>query len=228
MKKNNTLMIITFIIIALIYNIILFTAVDNHTQIFWSAYSFTMLAFVSTSCLFYNTLREKFKTKAKFFNLPIPILASFYLIIQVVLGIVLMAITNMSVVTAYILQIVLFGVFAVVSILSLIGTNVANDFDDTVNKKVFYIKSLASDVDGLINSCGDAETKKLLVQLCETIKYGDPMSHSSLMDIENQISMKMYNLTEVIDNKNFQSAMQICDEITRLVIDRNNKCKILK
>lgn len=226
MKKNNILMIVIFTIITAIYNIVLFAVVYNHTQVFWSAYIFTMVSFISNCGIYYISLRNEVKARDKFLNLPMPILSTFYLIIQFVLGIILMAIPNMSIVIANVLQIVLLGAFAIISILSIVGTNVTKDFDNAVNKKVFYIKSLASDVEGLKNSCVDAETKKLLEQLYDTIKYSDPISHSALEHIENQISQKIYNLKEVVNNKNL--AMQLCNEVTCLVIERNSKCKILK
>ena len=98
---------------------------------------------------------------------------------------------------------------------------------DRMQEKVFYIKSLQADVEGLLDRTSD-DMKKLLKDLAETIRYSDPMSSPQLAAIENKIEAKAAGLTEAVDRADGNAIKALCDELQQLFAERNRKCKVLK
>ena len=66
------------------------------------------------------------------------------------------------------------------------------------------------------------ETKMALQKLAEKIRYSDPMSSETLVDLETRISEKVMTL-KTTDNK-----LKIITELNSLLTERNKKAKILK
>ena len=94
--------------------------------------------------------------------------------------------------------------------------------EKVVQKKVFYIRSLQSDLEMIAETENNQEIKKMLIQLAEKIRFSDPMSSDELEDIENRIISKVNELKDCSDK---QSVMK---ELDLLLIERNKKCKFLK
>lgn len=226
MKKNGYLMIAAFLIIIALYNIVLFSIVQNYTPTFWSAYGFTILAMIVASITY--PLSLKGGKDASFLNVPIIFVATAYFFVQLLLGVVLMAIPNLSIVFSNIVQIIVLAAFLIISIGGLIGKNVTVATEREVREKVFYIKSLAADVEGLVANVSDSTHQKALTNLSEAIRYSDPMGHPSLNDLNQEITTKVSSLTDSVKRGSTDKIAESCAEIERLVADRNRKCKLMK
>jgi len=225
-KKNNYLIIAVFVIIAAVYNIVVFSVGGEHAAAFWSAYGFTMFAVVAAAITY--ALAFKDGKDAAFLNIPVTIVATAYFFVQLLFGIILMAIPNLSIVFANVAQIIVLAIFLIIVIGGLMGKNVTVDSEREVREKKFYIKSLSADLERLIEKASDAAHKKALTDLYEVIRYSDPMSHPSLDDLEQKIAAKVSALADNVNGGNVEGIAEKCTEIERLVADRNRKCKILK
>ena len=226
MKRNNYLMIAVFAIIAVVYNFVVFSVIKEHTASFWSAYGFTMFAMAAAAVTYILAFSEN--KNATFLNVPITFVATVYFSIQLILGIILMMISNLSVISANVFQIIVLALFSVVAIGGLIGKNVVVDVEREVKEKKYYIKFLAADVEGLIAAVSGAVDKKALTDLFETIRYSDPMSDPSLHDLEQNIATKVSALAGIVNRGNAGSIIESCSEIKQFLEDRNRKCKLLK
>ena len=80
MKKNNYLIIAVFVIIAAVYNIVVFSVGGEHAAAFWSAYGFTMFAVVAAAITY--ALAFKDGKDAAFLNIPVTIVATAYFFVQ--------------------------------------------------------------------------------------------------------------------------------------------------
>jgi hypothetical protein len=96
-----------------------------------------------------------------------------------------------------------------------------------MKEKVFFIKSLQVDVEGLA-ARASVDMKKPLKDLAETIRYSDPMSSPQLAAIENKIEARAALLAEAVDNNDGDAIKALCGELQQLFAERNRKCKILK
>ena len=77
--------------------------------------------------------------------------------------------------------------------------------------------------DTLLSKETDTEVKKALRKLSDEIRFSDPMSNSALEDIEAEISQKLISVSTAGDDK-----INVISEISRLINQRNTKCKALK
>ena len=226
MKKNNYLLIAVFLIIAVVYNIIAFSIVNEYTSVFWSAYGFTMLAVIAAAVT--SALAFKSGKDAAFLSVPVTMVATAYLFVQLSFGAILMAIPSLSIVFANIAQIVVLAVFLIVAIGGLMSRNATVDSEREVREKKFYIKTLSADLESAIEVASDPSHKKILTDLYETIRYSNPMSDPSLYDLEQKIVAKVSAVVDAVSSGRMDSFVDRCAEIERLVADRNRKCKMLK
>lgn len=99
---------------------------------------------------------------------------------------------------------------------------------EIVRKKIFYIRSLASDIDSCINYCDDFVLKTALIQLSEDVKFSDPMSDEQLQSLDDTLQEEIHNLLFLVKDKKVNDANEKVSEISRLLKERNRKCKMLK
>ena len=74
----------------------------------------------------------------------------------------------------------------------------------------------------------DAEIKKSLHKLQEDIRFSDPMSHSSLNDIEQELQSNVNKIVIKVSSNDLEGIQELISNATNLLVLRNNKCKILK
>jgi hypothetical protein len=91
-----------------------------------------------------------------------------------------------------------------------------------------YIKSLQAGVEEIYARASDEHLKKSLKDLADTIRYSDPLSAPQLSAIEDEIAAKVTMLGERAASGDTAKAAELCDELQRLMAERNMKCKALK
>ena len=69
-----------------------------------------------------------------------------------------------------------------------------------------------------------AETKKVY----EALKYSDPMSNSTLLEIDVQIEKQFIAFADAIKTEDIDLAKEIAKALIELIEKRNQKCKLLK
>ena len=223
--RNKGMALISVFIIIAVYNMIAFVIPFNRHGGFWTGYSFSMLAMIITVAVgFYALGREGMKSK--FYGVPLISVAWTYLIVQIIVGFIEMVLPG----GIYRYEIVLNVILLAICLLGLIAVNIGKEeierIDEKVKEKVFYIKSLQVDVEGLITRANDDSLKKAVKELAETIKYSDPMSSPQLASIENKIEIKTSTLADSI--LDVEMAKSLCVELQQLFAERNRKCKMLK
>jgi len=221
-------MLFVALLIALaVYNVIVFTIPFERGNMFWTGYGFSMLAMLLTAAVGFRTLGRE-GLKSRFFRVPLILVARRYLIIQVIVGLLEMILYFIPFQYGLALNTVLLGSCLIGLIASEVGKDAIEHIDAKVKEKIFYIKSLQVDVEGLIGEATDASVKKVLTELAETIRYSDPMSSPQLAAIENKIEAKIAGLAETIENADTDPVKTACNELQQLFAERNRKCKILK
>lgn len=221
MKKNSTKGYVILGILFALVSIIAFAVPTIKTAIFWIAYVFTAAAFAA-QIFIWNKALGKETLKSKFLGLPVVHIGIVYAIIQTVAFAVFLFAPTLPVWSAIVVCSVIADVSAVCMISADAGCNEIERVDAKVQKKVFYIRELQADVELIAAAETDADTKAALTQLAEKIRFSDPMSNEQLADSENKISAKVLELKTAVNK------VEIITELTLLLEERNNKCKILK
>lgn len=135
------------------------------------------------------------------------------------------AISKKGIVIVYIIELV---AYLVAMIIASLGLNYISSNQKEVKQKVAFIKTLQEKA----QSCGltttNEENKMLLKKLEEDIRFSDPMSHSSLEDIEAKISILLDDIQTAIDNGKEEQVKGLVEKARIQIKIRNNKCLNLK
>jgi len=227
-KSKGMYFAAVFIILA-VFNAVVFVIPFNRGGGFWTGYGFSMLALLITAAVCYYAF-DRIGLESKFYHIPLISVVWRYLLIQLVVSLLEMILDFIPLpfqyalaLNAVILGACLTGLLAVEA-----GKDEIERTGEKIKEKVFYIKSLQADAEGLLGKTPEEPLKKLLKDLVETIKYSDPMSSPQLAAIENQIEAKAAVLTEAVSNADSDAIKTLCNELQQLFAERNRKCKILK
>lgn len=220
--------IIISIIILIVFNVIAFVAPFQKTSTFWVAYTFGVIAII-LELLVNQKVQASGKTiKSRFYGWSLVIVASVYMVVQIIFSVFFMAASDISSRIAVIVY-VLSTALCLIGLVSVESSNeIIEQIDMNTERKVFYIKSLESGLRLTAISCTDPDTKKNISDLAEEIRFSDPMSTDELFSIEQKITEKCNEIDSAVKSCEYDAANEKCDQARKLLDDRNEKCKLLK
>jgi len=229
--RNRTLTLATVLILLVVYSVVVFVIPFNRGGGIWSSYIFTMFALVLTAGVgFYAFDRDEMLSKV--YGIPLISVAWRYLVIQLIVGLVFMVLDFIPIQYRYGIAVntVLLGACLIGLITVDVAKREIERIDEKIkeNAKVFFIKSLQADVEGLVVKASDDTVKKGLKDLAETIRYSDPMSNPQLAVMENKIEGKISDLSSAVEIGDDNTSKDLCNELKQLFAERNRKCKLLK
>lgn len=222
MKKNSKLGYAVLGIVFILFNVIAFAIPTVKTGTFWVAYIFSIIAFASQIGIWKIALSKDDTLKSKFLGFPIVHIGIVYLIVQVIVFAIFMAVPTLPVWSAIVVCALVLGISAICMISAEAGRGEIERVETKVKQKVFYIKSLQVDVELLASNESDSTIKTELQKLAEKIRFSDPMSLPELEAIEKEIAGKTNALKTATDK------LSVIAEIDTLLTERNAKIKILK
>jgi len=229
LSKSKKLSLAVVYIAMAVFNVVAFVLPFRRGGGFWTGYGFTMLSMLIAGAIIFFVFDRK-ELKSKFYGVPLLSVVWFYFIIQLILGIAEMCLDFIPIPFQF--GIAVNTIILGACLVGLIGVNLAQDeierIDEKIKEKVFYIKSLQADVEGLADRAPDESAKKILKELAETIRYSDPMSSPQLAVLESKIETKAAVLADAVANANAEEIKALCNELQLLFAERNRKCKLLK
>ena len=95
-------------------------------------------------------------------------------------------------------------------------------------KKVRYIRGLEEELNSSADYVEDAEVKQQLIDLARDVRFSDPMSDESLTNIEDKLFSLSGEIRDHAESKQYEEIKTKADEMSKLLKERNRKCKILK
>ena len=222
MKKNKGMAYAVLAIAFVLLNVIAFAVPRVKTATFWIAYVFTAVAFASQIVIWKFAFKGADTLESKFLGIPLISVGITYLIVQIIAFVVFMALPLMASWIAIVVCALILGISAICLIGTETGREEINRVEEKVEKKVFYIKSLQVDIEMLVSSEIDADTKTALTKLADKIRFSDPMSNEALAELEAEITAKVNEL-KLAENK-----AEIIKVLDSLITERNKKVKLLK
>lgn len=226
MKKTKWFAI--SLIALMVFNLIAFAAPLDKTPTFWVGYAFGIIAIILELLVNQKVQGSDKELKSRFYGWSLMIVASVYLTVQIILSLLFMVASSIYVWIALIVCVVCLALCGVGLIAGESAKEIIEQFDVKVNQKVFFIKSLESDLRLLSNSCADAVTKKNIIALANAIRFSDPMSSDLLSDIEQEIAERCRKIKALVESCQYNVVNEECSHTMKLLATRNEKCKILK
>lgn len=225
MKVNKILFGVIEAIVFAVYNLIVFISTPNMSATFWVAYAFTVLSFASLACVIvFNGINKD----NVIYGFSIYAVNIAYLVLQIIVGSIFIVFSAISVKITIVTEVVLLSVFLVITLFLLLGKGNGQKLDADTKDKVLFVKLLSNDIAVLIDKTSDTTILSRLEDLKDAIDASDPMSHTSLALVDQKISNKIANLSDIVSANDAVKVGAVIDEIEQMLAERNRKCKILK
>ncbi len=229
-KKKNSVIMVFFIVAVmfiLLYSVIPFTKRGAS----WTAFVFGLIAIVVSCIASLYIFKKDDDLKSKVYGLPLLKLVYLYFCIQLIMSLVFIIIAAIICIPAWLPLVFGILVLGLVAIGLIAADNVRDviieqEKNDAV--KVQQMLTFKLDASTLIDATSDPTAKKAAEKFAEKLRYSDPVSSEGLVEIENSLSNKLNELTANIGGMNTDEALGQIDSLTKLLTERNRKCKALK
>ena len=222
MKKNNLMSYLALGIVFTLFNVIAFVIPTDKTATFWTAYAFSLVAFAVQIPLWKIAFGKKDTLKSRFLGIPVIHVGITYLIIQLIAFAVFMILPMLPVWLAVVVCAIILAISALCAIAGQAGATEINRVEEKIKVKRAFIQILQTDIEMLVESETDVETKAALKKLAEKVRFSDPMSSELLGELESRISAKVEEM------KTAENKKDLIAEVTTLLTERNKKCRFIK
>ena len=224
-KKGLVVLALLFVV----YTLIVLAVPFAKGGMFWLTYLFTAVAFAVQAYVFKLSFEKEAGAKSKFYGFPIARVGVLYLAVQIVLGLVFMALAAVAPVW---LALVLYLALLVAAAVGVIATDSIRDEverqDAQLKKDVATMRALQSKAAALPARCEDAEAKSALEKLAEEFRYSDPVSAPALADLETDMAAIMEELSAAVTDGDNAAVLALCKKISATLAERNRLCKLNK
>ena len=223
MTKGQGISFFAVIVLFAVLSMMLFILPVDKKITFWMGYVFLAYALIIVLVTHFKFFNKQVKEE-RFMNVPVVVVSWIYLIVQGVLSFFEITRQFLSYGTMLLLNLVIALVFTVLILAIAASADRIERNAEAVVDKILFREVLKNELKMI--KCDDAKLNSKIKDLTEEVTYSDPMSHSKLSEIEDNIFNKVKELSSEISDK--ESAFKLCDEISDLLKNRNNQCVTLK
>lgn len=225
MKKDTLRAAIVTAVVLIAYNFAVFMIPCLKTPTFWISWGFTLLAFVIAGVAIYISMIKKTDAKSRFYGFPIAKIGFIYLVAQIAVGGICMALGNIipwwaaTVLDAIGMGLAVIGLVSAEAVVSEIHIQ-----DSKLKNNVSLMRSLQSKVNQMATQSDDAAIK----MLAEEFRYSDPVSNHALGEIEHDLTAVVDELQSAIVDGDSNAVKQLCSKASAVLAERNRLCKLNK
>jgi len=231
MKKNSARWWVIWAVVLAVYNVIVFAVPFPKNAVFFVSWVFSLIAIAAQVYVIRTAFYKGESTTSKFYGFPIAKLGVLYLIVQLALGLMFMALGFALTIPLWVplvLYIVLLGAAAV----GLISTEATRDEivqqDKKLKKDVSCMRTLQSKVMAMVPLAKDASVRVALEKFAEDIRFSDPVSSAELEAAESDLSTCVDDLQQAVLDNDQEAALSLEKRAEMLLAERNRLCKLEK
>lgn len=228
MKKDTLRALIGLAVLWVLYVLVAFLIPFVKTATFWVCFLFTMIAFVVVAASIYIAFCKKPDAKSKFYGFPIARIGVLYGIVQLVVGLLFMALGKwVPVWLAVLVSAIALGA-AVIGLIS--ADAVVEEIhiqDEKLKKDVSLMRGLQSKVNQMAAQCEEPATSAVK-EFAEELRYSDPVSSDALAEIERDLAAVVDELQQAVVEGDNASIRQLCRKARAVLAERNRLCKLNK
>lgn len=216
-------------VLLVLYILIAFLIPFVHTATFWVSFLFTLVAFgvVGASC--YIAFIKNPDAKSRFYGFPIARIGVIYGMVQLIAGLLFMALAAWVpvwvaiLVYAIALGAVVIGLISAEAVVEEIQIQ-----DKKLKKDVTLMRGLQSKVNQMAAQCDNPDAAAAVKQFAEEMRYSDPVSNEALSEIEADLSAAVDELQAAIVDGDSNAVKQLCRKASAVLAERNRLCKLNK
>lgn len=225
MKKDTVRGGVVLRVLLVLYILIAFLIPFVHTVTFWVSFVFTLIAFGVVAASIYIAFVKKPDAKSRFYGFPIAKIAVIYGAVQLVAGLVLMALA--AIVPAWI-AVLVYTVALGAAVIGLVSAEaVVSEIhlqDAKLKNNVARMRSLQSK----INQIAAQSEDKGIKALAEEFRYSDPVSSDALAEIERDLVAVVDELQAAVVDGDGEATDKLCRKAAATLAERNRLCKLNK
>lgn len=229
MKKNEKRGIAVLGILVLAYFLIALLVPFHKNIIFWTAFLFGLIAILAQGYVIKISFQNGNSTKSKFYGFPIARVGVIYLIAQLIVSFVCMA---LSMHVPLWLTVLLSMLLLAAGAIGLIAADAVRDNviqqDETLKKDVATMQRLISQAGSLVELCQTDEMRQAVQKTANSFRYSDPVSAPELEEIEHELSVQLGELQRAVVDGDSDSTRLLCHQVEGTLTERNRLCKLGK
>lgn len=233
MKKIFGFFAATWAICLALFNVIIFVTPNEVAGMskfggaFWVGYIFITIAFLGQLVCAFFAFKPDSAQKV-FYNIPLVTISYAGLIAMLVVGTACMAIPNMPNWIGIVVCLLVLSFSTIAVLKASYAATVVSDIDERVKAKTYFIKLLTVDAEHLVSIAQTADAQTLAKKVHEAIRYSDPMSDATLVEIEEKIQKSFSAFENAMNSGDIELASATANDMLALIDTRNKKCKLLK
>lgn len=228
-KKNMIRTLIVLAIVLVLYCVLAFAIPFAHGGVFWMSFVFTIIALCSQFYVLKTAFDHGESARSKFYGFPIARIGLIYLVVQLIVGFVCMALG--TVLPAWVALVVFIIILAAAAI-GLITTEGIRDEverqDEVLKKNVTNMRALQSKAAAIAAQCEDASLKGTLTALSDKFRFSDPVSSTATEDAETGLAALMEELQAAVLDSDSEAAVALAKRLETALAERNRLCKLGK
>ncbi len=221
-----------YVILAVIFaafTVVAFAVPFRRGAVFYLSYVFTAVACAVQLYVFSLAFRRGEGVRSKFYGFPIARLGVWYLGIQLVLGLLCMALgAFVPVWLALVLQVLLLAAAAVGVVAADAMREEVVRQDRKLEKDVAAMRALQSKAAALAGRGSGSPAADALAQLAEDLRYSDPVSAPALEETERELAACIDRLEQALAAGDGESVRALCARAGAVLAERNRLCKLHK
>lgn len=229
MTKNANRGLIVLAIVLAVFSLIAFAVPFAHTAVFWIAYGFGVFAILFQLYIFKTTFAGNCDAKSRFYGFPIARLGIYYLVAQLILSVIEMALAGLIPAWPVIIVNVLALAFA------LIGCITAETMRDEIvqqdhklKKNVLTMRELQSLAASMMGQCSDEEMKNAVKKIADELRFSDPVSSDATAELEAEMRSQLADIQQAVVEGDAEGAKVLCRKMMGNLAERNRVSSINK
>ncbi len=229
MTKNSIRGIIALVILAAVFNLIAFVIPFQHTTAFWLSYGFGMFAILFQLYIFKASFANEGGAKSKFYGFPIARLGVYYLVIQLIVSVIGMALAGLAPAWTVLIVCALILAFAVIGCITAetMRDEIARQ-DEKLKKDVSTMRELQSMAASMVGQCDNEEMKSIVKKIADELRFSDPVTSEITQELEKEMFNQMKEIQQAIVEKDADAIKALSIKIVDNLAERNRICSISK
>lgn len=229
MKKNAIRWWVVLGVVLVVYNVLAFALPFPKTAAFAVSYLFTTIAILAQIYVIRTAFYRGEGVKSKFYGFPIAKLGVIYLAVQLIAGLVFMA---LGLIVPVWLPLALYVVLLGIAAAGFVAADAARDEvvrqEVKLEKDVSRMREFQAKGRVLVALNQVSEAARPLEKLAEDLRFSDPVSSEALTEIEDQLAECLAQLQGAVSAQKTEQILSVCQEAERILAERNQLCKLSK
>lgn len=229
MNKNAIRWWVVLGVVLVVYNVLAFALPFPKTAVFAVSYLFTTIAILAQIYVIRTAFYRGEGVKSKFYGFPIAKLGVIYLAVQLIAGLVFMA---LGLIVPVWLSLALYVVLLGIAAAGFVAADAARDEvvrqELKLEKDVSRMREFQAKGRALVTLNQIPEAARPLEKLAEDLRFSDPVSSEALTEIEDQLAECLAQLQEAVSAQKTEQILSVCQEAEHILAERNQLCKLSK